>query len=385
MDQEPRELPLGGEVLGTNRHICALFDGPEAASRVVVPFVLGALRREERVVYLTGDRNAFRERLGGNGQVAAAIGSGQLEIRPWTESYLSGGGFSASRMLAQVRRTLREGLRQGYRATRFIGEMQWAQEGVAGVDQLMPYESGVGAILGRSRDTLLCVYDLRRHTAARIAEVLAVHRTAFADGHFQPTKRAPRRTSPRERILSAASLLFAEVGIRAAGVDTLIDAAGVAKATFYRHFPAKDDLIVAWLEDPRTRWLESVRTQVEARATSPQDLVPLFFAVVGEWLEAGDFRGCPYLNTAIELANPDHPAEPVIRSYLRDVERYIEQILSAAGYRDAASLATELQTMTAGAVILGVAHRTGSFVTAARDAATRLLATAARKAPVALS
>lgn len=285
-------------------------------------------------------------------------------------------------MLAQVRRTLREGSRQGYRATRFIGEMEWAQEGVAGVDQLVHYESGVGAILGRSRDTLLCVYDLRRHSAGRIAEVLAVHRTAFADGHLQPTKRAPRRTSPRERILSAASLLFAEVGVRAAGVDTLIEAAGVAKATFYRHFPAKDDLIVAWLEDPRTRWLESVRTQVEARAKSPQDLVPQFFAVVGEWLEAGGFRGCPYLNTAIELANPDHPAEPVIRSYLREVERYLEEILTAAGYRGAGSLATELQTMTAGGITLGVAHRTGSFVIAARDAALRLLATAAWTVPL---
>ncbi|MEO8229413.1 MAG: helix-turn-helix domain-containing protein, partial [Chloroflexota bacterium] len=50
------------------------------------------------------------------------------------------------------------------------------------------------------------------------------------------------RVTARERLLAAASELFYERGIQATGVDAIIKAAGVAKATFYRHFPSKDDL-----------------------------------------------------------------------------------------------------------------------------------------------
>jgi AcrR family transcriptional regulator len=164
----------------------------------------------------------------------------------------------------------------------------------------------------------------------------------------------------------------------ATGVDTLIASAGVAKATFYRHFPSKDNLIVAWLEDPRTRWFEAVRARAEARAESPGDVVTQLFGAVAEWLEAGDFRGCPYLNTAVELPDPDHPASPVIRSYLSEIEGYLAEILAAAGYREALTLATELQTMLAGSIALGVAHRTGSFALAAREGAIRLLRDAER-------
>jgi AcrR family transcriptional regulator len=52
----------------------------------------------------------------------------------------------------------------------------------------------------------------------------------------------------RERILDAAFRLFYARGIRAVGVDLIIAESGVAKATFYKHFPAKDDLVLAYLD-----------------------------------------------------------------------------------------------------------------------------------------
>ena len=190
-----------------------------------------------------------------------------------------------------------------------------------------------------------------------------------------PKQSSGEGSTPRERILSAASLLFGQSGVRATGVDALIAAAGVAKATFYRHFPSKDDLIVAWLKDPRTRWFDRVRVQAEQRAAAPKDLIRELFSVVVEWLEADDYRGCPYLNSSIELMGPAHRATASIRDYLDEIERYLQDSVAAAGYANAKPSGTTLQTLLAGSITLSVAHHDSSFALAARDAAVKLLAT----------
>src|SRR5439155_13027279 len=142
-----------------------------------------------------------------------------------------------SRMLAYVRQALREGTNLGYPATRLIGEMEWAQGDVCSLRDLVTYESGIDAILGRPPHTLVCAYDVRRHNASRIAAVLGVHRAAFVGGRLQRTNGNAVTTTPRDRILSAASRLFAGGGIPATGVDALIAAPGLAKAAFHRHLP----------------------------------------------------------------------------------------------------------------------------------------------------
>ena len=109
------------------------------------------------------------------------------------------------------------------------------------------------------------------------------------------------RQSARDRILSAAHDYFHNVGIRATGVDTLIEAAGVAKATFYRHFPSKDDLVVAWLCDSRPRWFYRIRDEAEDVAPRPEELIPLIFESVARWIEEDGFRGCAFLNAAVEI------------------------------------------------------------------------------------
>jgi AcrR family transcriptional regulator len=367
---------LGAEVLGDSNHVCGLFEDLVDTRAHVIPVVVAGLRTGGRIVYLTGDPAAVRAAIEAAVQdldVAAEERTGRLEIRPWTASYLAGQRFSAARMLGVVRSILREGVARGDAGTRLIGEMDWAQDDLTGVDELLVYESGIDAILGHPPNLAICAYDVGRHSASRIAGVVAAHEAVFVGGRLQRTSRVARGTKPRDRILTAATQLFGDAGVRATGVDALIAAAGVAKATFYRQFPAKDDLIVAWLEDPRTRWFDRVRGRAEALADSPIDVVPGFFDALADWIEAGDYRGCPYLNTAVELRDSAHPAVATVQAYLREIERFLGELAAAAGARDPERIGTELQALAAGAITLGVAHRSSAFAIAAGRAAQAIV------------
>ena len=84
----------------------------------------------------------------------------------------------------------------------------------------------------------------------------------------------------RERILSTAFRLFYARGLRAVGGDTIIAESGVAKATFYKHFPAKDELIVAYLDKVDDVWTGQLRAAAGAAGSAPADqLVGLFDAL----------------------------------------------------------------------------------------------------------
>ena len=222
-------------------------------------------------------------------------------------------------------------------------------------------------------DVVICTYDLNHHSARTIADVIATHPVAVVGGVLR-TNRGPGRAAARERLLAAAATLFQEHGIQATGVDAIIEEAGVAKSTFYRHFPSKDDLIVAWLRDPRARWFERVRARAQASGTGPRDEILLFFEATANWLEAEGYRGCPYLNTTVEIADPAHPARLVIRETLDEIAAYLRGLLTAAGYRDAELMAMELQALLAGAISLAVARHTVTDALAAKEAARHVLA-----------
>ena len=363
---------MGTADLGRHRHVCGLFDGPQDAADALIPFMLEGLDRGERVVHLVEERDASLRSLAGKTEVGRWLESGQLDVRGWDESYLADGRFSSSRVLSYVRRSVRESPSLGFAGTRLIGDMEWAQETVPGVAELIRYERAVGAIVARSRTSVVCAYDVRRHPADRLADVVRAHDAVVTRGRLEPTP-GSARPAPRDRILAAASLLFAEDGPAQTGIDAVIEAADVAKATLYRHFASKDALVVAWLLAPGTRWFETVRATAEARAATPTEVIPELFTALAEWLEADDFLGCPYLNTSAEISGTAHPASDAIRTYLSDIRAHLEACARAAGVADSARVAAQLHALVAGSISLGVATRSTAYALAARDAATKLL------------
>jgi AcrR family transcriptional regulator len=379
MPTTPSPVRLAAQDLGDHRHVCALVDGPDDAYALLMPFIADGLEQGNHALHLVDPerRDAHLVRIAESGvDVPAVVASGQLDVRTWTDSYLAGGRFDRPAQIALLRRAFSEGRSLGYPLTRVIGMMEWALEDVT-TASLLRYENGINDVLRNLPDIVVCTYDLRRHSARTIAEVLGAHPAAVVGGVLR-TSHGTSQWSARDRLMAAAAHLFHESGIQATGVDAIIKTAGVAKATFYRHFPSKEDLVVAWLRDPSTRWLDHIRAQVEASHPEPEDVIPLFFEIVAEWLESEDYRGCPYLNTAVEIADLGHPAHLVVRQFLQDVEDYLGGALETAGYREPRILAAQLQTLLAGAIVLAVARRTSASAVAARDAALDMLATAER-------
>ena len=365
---------LGADELRHQRHVCALVDGPADADAALIPFVLqGAAQHERAVHFVDGrQRDSHLESLHKAGlDTDSALDNGSLRVDAWDQTYLRDGRFEPARMTAYIRETLAEGRALGFPRTRLIGFMEWALEDAPGVNGILDYEARLQIALRLLPDLVICVYDVHRHAQSVLQETIMTHQAALIGGVLRTG--SGERAAPRERILAAASELFTRQGVVATGVDSLIGSAGVAKATFYRHFPSKDDLIIAWLRDPRTRWLDRIRIEAEERAGSPEEVVPAVFDVVAEWLEGDGARGCPYLNTAIAMPDLAVAARDVIRAYLAEVHDYLEGQLVATERPDADRLATELYALLAGGIALSTAIGNTGPARAARTAAVRLL------------
>jgi len=113
----------------------------------------------------------------------------------------------------------------------------------------------------------------------------------------------------RRRLIDTATRLFYAGGIHAVGIDRIIAEAGVAKATFYSHFPSKDDLVVAYLEEQD----RIGRVAVAALpAQAPRKMLAAILGRISTAAVAGDFRGCPFLNAAAEYTDPASPVRRTI-------------------------------------------------------------------------
>jgi AcrR family transcriptional regulator len=109
--------------------------------------------------------------------------------------------------------------------------------------------------------------------------------------------------APRERILETAADLFFTQGFRATGINEVIARSGVAKATFYNHFPTKDDLCLAYLRDRNTNEFEAISAFVHDHVT-PRERFLAVMESVQPWLEANNLRGCAFLNMVAEVPDP---------------------------------------------------------------------------------
>jgi len=117
---------------------------------------------------------------------------------------------------------------------------------------------------------------------------------------------AHSESSAAQRILEVASELFYQNGYHATGINEVIAKAGVAKATFYSHFPSKEDLAREYIEETGKAEVRHIDGFI-ARAKDPMEKYLAVIASLEPWLLETDFRGCPFINLASETPDPDSP------------------------------------------------------------------------------
>jgi AcrR family transcriptional regulator len=155
-------------------------------------------------------------------------------------------------------------------------------------------------------------------------------------------------TDARDRILQTAATLFYQQGIRAIGVDLIIAQSEVAKTTFYRYFPAKDDLVVAYLEERDRLFWELL----EAAVSQVVEPMPQLLAIVG-WLDgllaSPDSQGCPFLIVASEFPELDYRGHQVAIAHKTKLRDRLTAIAQASGIQQAAELSAGLMLLIDGA------------------------------------
>ncbi|RMI09724.1 TetR/AcrR family transcriptional regulator [Cellulomonas triticagri] len=168
-----------------------------------------------------------------------------------------------------------------------------------------------------------------------------------------PALPLPAAAGPAARILDAASRLFYADGIRAVSADRVIAAAGVSKVTFYRHFPTKDALVVAYLEAVAA----SERSALDVvRAAHPDDAGAVlrgYADLLGSQSCTAGFRGCPFINAAAEYADPAHPVRVVVAAHRRWLVESATALLADLDVPDPQAVAEDLVMLRDGAMVAG--------------------------------
>lgn len=161
--------------------------------------------------------------------------------------------------------------------------------------------------------------------------------------------------SVRERILAAAARQYYTDGIRAASADKLIAEAGVSKVTFYRHFPGKDELVVAYLAGIAEQERAAVTAHRVAHPDDPAATLRWYADGVGAMACGRGFRGCPFLNATAELADTGHPGRQVVAEHRAWLTGQVAELVVGLGAAPdrAAATARQLMMLRDGAMVAG--------------------------------
>ncbi|MFC8537199.1 TetR/AcrR family transcriptional regulator [Streptomyces sp. NPDC057249] len=123
-----------------------------------------------------------------------------------------------------------------------------------------------------------------------------------------------RPSEARDRLLSTATRIFYSEGIHSVGVDRIVKEAQVTRATFYRHFPSKETLVVAYLT-AADRALRDRTEEAVAAGLPAADTLRAIGASIAEDIRSPGFRGCAFLNAVAEYPDTADPVHQVVLAH----------------------------------------------------------------------
>jgi AcrR family transcriptional regulator len=166
-----------------------------------------------------------------------------------------------------------------------------------------------------------------------------------ATAHTRPHTNA---ATAQQLLLRAAGELFYQEGVRAVGVDAVVERAGVNKMSLYRQFASKDELVAAYLEQANDGFFRNFEKSIGMHPGQPVRQIAQYFEDLARRASREGYRGCPFVNVAAEFSDPAHPARAIVaRNKAQLIER-LTQLTTAAGADDPAGLADALALLIEG-------------------------------------
>lgn len=127
----------------------------------------------------------------------------------------------------------------------------------------------------------------------------------------------------KTELLDVASRLFYEQGYHATGIKQIIDAAGIAKGTFYSHFSSKEELGLAWLKAKHESWTRWRNESIATPDRGPREQVLALFTSLRQAMIDCNYRGCMFLNTLAETPDITCPMRKEIRNHKRGLLEFL--------------------------------------------------------------
>lgn len=159
-------------------------------------------------------------------------------------------------------------------------------------------------------------------------------------------------TSSRERLIEAATALFYEHGFHAVGLDQVLEEVGVTKTTFYNHFESKDELIVAVLAHKDAQDVEQwTKIMRERGGSDPRRQIMALFDILAEWFEEPGFRGCMFINAAVEFPSPNDPIHVTASHHGESMYKVICARAKEAGAAEPELVAKQISMLLSGALV----------------------------------
>ncbi|MGW7047107.1 TetR/AcrR family transcriptional regulator [Streptomyces avermitilis] len=174
----------------------------------------------------------------------------------------------------------------------------------------------------------------------------------------------------REQALDAAEKLFYGRGIQSVGMDDIRGASGVSLKRLYQLFPAKEQLVEAYLERRDIRWRERLAAHVDHHQDAGERILAVF-DWLRQWFAESDFRGCAWINSYGELGAVSPPVAAQVRAHKQAFRGYLAGLVSDAGLP--APLADQLYLLAEGAMVTAGINGTTDPAEQAKQAARVLL------------
>ncbi len=181
------------------------------------------------------------------------------------------------------------------------------------------------------------------------------------------------KVSRREHLIQTALELFAQHGYHGAGINLILEKAGVSKKTLYHHFRSKEELILAVLQHYDGLFRNHFMRRVEELEPEPGKRIGAVFDVAEEWFRESRFFGCMFINVIGEYSDRESPFRQICRQFKAMMRRYFVHLCREADVADAATLGEEIAMLFEGAIVTAQISRQPEVARTAKRAAGILL------------